>query len=244
MTLGDGAAIAQIVVAAMTTIGVLGSLYLSMRALREVHYDRKYRQCPHLAFETGGFRFPIEFKKVGTAIPGIDPKAAAKAFSELGAEAESVRLKDRTAQFRPIGMLKNYGLGPALHTHVTWIAEEVRIGDEQFKVDATKRAESRYHESFNKMPAWREHIPPGESTGITRLPTFIDKDCDRKVKEVRGVLRLTCQDVFGDRFSVDQEFYLMTGYGEQEPYVHITFKDIRPPAPAKKSRMWFASLLP
>jgi hypothetical protein len=65
ITLEKGAYLAQLSLAIITAIGVLVSLYFSTRSLREIVRDRHQRQRPHLAFEPGGFQYPIVFVKDG-----------------------------------------------------------------------------------------------------------------------------------------------------------------------------------
>jgi len=68
LTLQEWNAIAQVVLTAITFIGIVVSIFLSVRALREVQADRRQRQRPHIAFEGGGIRLPVEFVKAGRAI--------------------------------------------------------------------------------------------------------------------------------------------------------------------------------
>ena len=91
--LGEYAALAQLATPLIALVGILISMWLSVRALREVQTDRKLRQMPHLAFDHGGERYPIEFVKVGRAVLGIDRKYAEEAFREMPEGAESVDLK-------------------------------------------------------------------------------------------------------------------------------------------------------
>jgi len=55
----DYVAIAQIILPIITLIGIIVSMWLSVKALREVQTDRRLRQMPHLAFEPGGWVCPI-----------------------------------------------------------------------------------------------------------------------------------------------------------------------------------------
>ena len=231
-TLQEWSAITQVVLTAITFVGIVVSIFLSVRALREVQADRRQRQRPHLAFEGGGIRLSVEFVKAGRAIPGVNPKYVASVFNDLPPDAESVRIKHRQREdgsIEPIfyGHLKNYGLGPALEARVTWIPETVMVGSETFKLDSAKLNEPRYSQQLNSMPAWRQHILPGEDSQLTRLLTFIEKDVEKKISQVEGVLEISCQDVFGLHHIRHQDFYIRTGYSEATPYVHITFLRLR-----------------
>jgi hypothetical protein len=231
LTLDDWSSIAQILIAIFTVFGVLVSLYLSTKALREVQFDRKQRQKPHLAFERGGYRYPVTFVKAGKRIPGIDPKVVERLFSGLPDDAESVRLYERknddgTINPIRIGRLKNYGLGPALSTHITWVPAEVWIGNEQFKLDEKKLSEPVYSISLNTMPSIPGHIQQNEEAGMSRLPTFIEKDADKKITRVEGILIITTKDVFEKILEYRQEFTIFTNYRDETPSIHVTFGDL------------------
>ena len=71
LTLQEWSAIAQVVLSAIRFVGIVLSIFLSVRTLREVQADRRQRQRPHLAFEGGGIRLLVEFVKAGSAIPGV-----------------------------------------------------------------------------------------------------------------------------------------------------------------------------
>ncbi len=234
MTLADWAAIAQIGIWLATVVGVFLSMYLSVKALREVQRDRKARHRPHLAFEPGGYQLKVAFVKAGQTIPGVNPAFVKERFPRLRDDAESVRLADETAGeadhgrgVSRYGRLRNFGLGPALEVRVTWIPSEVWVGSERFVLDADKLREPQYMRVLNSMPAVPAHIQPGEAAQLTRLPTFIDKDCEHKISRVSGTMEIACLDVFGDGLMWNQEFMLFTMYGETPPKVHVTFGDLR-----------------
>jgi len=232
LTLSDWSSIAQLLITIFTVIGVIASLYLSTKALREVQIDRRQRQTPHLAFETGGYRYPIRFVKAGKRIPGINPKTVELLFPNLPEDAESIRLDEKINDdgkiINPIdiGVLKNYGSGPALSTNATWIPLEVWIGNEEFKLDEKKLSEPVYSTSLNNMPTVPTHILPNEKAGLPRLPTFIEKDIEKKLTKVKGMLRIEATDVFGNLTQFQQEFYLFTNYKEGQPWIHVTFSDL------------------
>lgn len=228
MTLDQYNALAQIVLTGITLAGILVSMWLSVRALREVQVDRRLRQTPHLAFECGGIQLPIKFENVGKAIPGVDPAVVEKAFAHLPDDVESVRLRlGEPGQALFYGRLKNYGLGPALSVRVTWVPHEIWIGSEKSTIVQPNLSEPTYHQSFNTMPTIPSHIIPGEQAQLSRLPTFIDKDFEKKLKRVDGILEIACNDVFKNNHTSMQEFIIFTEYSSSEsPYVHVTFGDL------------------
>jgi len=229
--LSDWSAIAQVFIAVFTVVGVIASLYFSTKALREVQADRKQKQKPHLAFGLGGYRYPIRFVKAGKTIPGVDQKYVKQVFSDMSENAESVRLdekkeEDGSIKSIRIGRLKNYGLGPAISTRVTWIPQKVWVGSESFEIDYKKLIEPIYNPSLNTMPSIPSHISPNEEGGLSRLPTFIEKDVEKKLTKVEGLLQIEAKDVFDTKIITEQKFYLFTGYKEEIPWVHVTFSDI------------------
>lgn len=224
---------AQILLSIITFVGIITSIWLSIKALREVQTDRKLRQKPYLGFEIGGFEIPVEFKKAGKTIPGIDPDFVKKVFSHIPDDAESIRPKhkenkDGSVELLFYGQLRNYGLGPALTTTVVWTPKEVWLGSEKITLDEEKPLEPQYQEILNCMPSVPSHIMPGNEARLSRLPTFIEKDYMKKITKVEGVLRIECKDVFEAKHSVRQAFYLFTQYGRDHPHVHVTFGDFIP----------------
>lgn len=126
-----------------------------------------------------------------------------------------------------IGRLQNFGVGPALETEVTWVAESLWIHGERFDLNEEKRREPLYSRMFNTMPTMTQHLAPGQATGLPRLPTFIEKDFAKKIKRVDGFFVVSCIDVLDQRHVNKQEFHIFTGYDEQPPWVHISIGELR-----------------
>jgi len=228
--LADYGIIAQILLSIITFVGIITSIWLSIRALREVQIDRKMRQRPYLGFEIGGYNLPIELVKAGKTIPGIDPEFVKKLFSDMPEDAESIRIalkkgNQETPEMVFYGQLRNYGFGPALSTTVTWVPEEVWTGSKQASLNDEARREPQYLEALNCMPTVPSHILPGKEAGLGRLPTFIEKDYRKSITSANGFLRIECKDVFGEKHLATQAFYLFTYYTSDQPYIHVTFGD-------------------
>jgi hypothetical protein len=227
-SLTDYASIAQIVLPVITLIGIIVSMWLSVKALREVQIDRKYRQIPHLAFEPGGGKYPIEFIKSGSAILGIDSDYTLETFKGIPNDAESICLKtDHGKIVIWYGKLRNYGSGPALSTRVGWIPQKVQIGSEIFRISEEKLLEPQYSRGFNSIPASPSHILPSEAANFFRLPTFIQKDFEKKITIVEGILEIECEDIFGGKHVVHQDFYIRTDYESEKPSILMTFGELR-----------------
>lgn len=213
-------------------IGVIISIGLSTKALREVREDRRLSQKPYLMFEAGGHQFPVEIKNGGRRIPGVNPVYAEKVLAGLPEQSTSIDLasrqrKDGGLDLGWYGRLKNFGAGPALESKVTWIPLEVWVGAERFEVTDAKRAEPLYSRELNTMPPVPTHIEPGVEAQLSRLPSFIVKDVDKKITRVEGYFELRCKDVFGIEYVSKQSFHLFTGYDHNPPYVHVTFSRMR-----------------
>lgn len=230
LDLTDYGMLAEILLSIISFVGIVTSIWLSIKALREVQVDRKLRQRPYLGFEIGGFEIPVEFRRAGRTIPGIDPDYAKKAFANIPDDAESIRPrhkenKDGSVELLFYGQLRNYGLGPALTTTVTWVPKEIWHGSEKIVLNKEKSSEPQYQEILNCMPSVPSHIMPEKDARLSRLPTFIEKDYKKEITRVEGLLRIECKDVFEAKHTVTQAFYLFTYYRPEHSHVHVTFGD-------------------
>ncbi len=213
--------IAQIIVPIIAFLGITASMWLSVKTLREVQKDRKLGQLPHLAFDFGLRILPINFVKAGTSVTGISPFYADKLFKGQPDDAESVRLTE--TQY---GNLNNYGLGTAFEVEVTWVAKKVAIGSEEFDIDSKKLLEPQYSSELNSIPSSPRHILPGEFSKFIRLPTFIQKDIEKKISVVIGIVVIKCRDIFNEQHVTNQEFRIQTNYGSESPNIYLTFGDL------------------
>jgi hypothetical protein len=75
------------------------------------------------------------------------------------------------------------------------------------------------------MPTTPSHILPRKQAVLSRLPTFIEKDFEKKITQVEGFFKVTSKDVFGETHIIKQKFYLFTNYKSEKPSVHVTFGD-------------------
>lgn len=228
LSLTDWAAIAQIVLMIATVTGVIFSIHLSVRAIREVQADRRLRQLPHLSFDHGGFKLPIQFIKTGRRIPGINPDYVEEAFKSMPEDAESIRInvtesKNGTVKGLFYGSLRNFGQGPALKTRVTYIPKSIEIGNDRFSLDKEKLNEPAYSRDLNSIPSSPSHINPGETAHISRLPTFIEKDWQKKISEAEGIIEISYSDIFNETHLSAQKVRIATYYKEDEPFIVITF---------------------
>ena len=57
---------------------------------------------------------------------------------------------------------------------------------------------------------------------MTRLPAFIEKDFDKKVSQVEGVINIIAKDVFGNRVVAVQDFMIFMSYTEKLSF-HVSF---------------------
>lgn len=104
--------------------------------------------------------------------------------------------------------------------------KKIWIGSEKFVISEKKLLEPPYLKDLNSMPTSPSHILPGEKAMLSRLPTFVEKDFEKKVTKVEGFFEIETKDVFGEKHMVKQEFYVLTNYKSTKPYVHVTFRDL------------------
>ena len=212
--------IGEVTGAAFTLVGVLLSLYMSLRALREVQADRRLSKAPYLAFEPGGQRHPIEFDIL------TEEERREENLDELESAAwVSLKTADGEVVHEYSG-LRNYGLGPAIEARTVWLPKRIWIGAEDFGIDEKKSSEPKYGRELNTIPASPGHILPNQEATFFRIPAFIHCDLERKVARVDGVIEIECLDVFRQKHVTRQEFHVFTGYRDDPPYIHFTFSDI------------------
>jgi hypothetical protein len=182
--------ISGIVTAILTLLGVITSLYMSIKAIREVQTDRKLNKAPYLAFEPGGQRHPLEFRK-------IDDPERIKRIAAKGENVSLVGLKTDDGKItHEYHGLKNYGLGPAIHTRITWIPQVIWVGNERFTIDSKKLSEDKYSRDFNTIPATPSHLLPEQEATFYRIPAFIQRDYERKITRVTGYIEIAYLDLF------------------------------------------------
>jgi hypothetical protein len=220
--------IAQILTTIITVIGVFASIWLSIKALREVQRDRKLNHKPYLIFERGAHRIPIEFKKRGKSIPGINPNYVKHTFSHLPDDIESVRVKKgKKGKIIKYGHLKNYGNGPAVNVKVLFKPQKIWVGKEMFKLKNQKLKEPQYKESLNTLPISPSHVSKDNEGQLVRIPTFIEKDFEKKITRIDGILKINYFDIFNQKHTTKQVFRIFTGYEEEEKYLQFVFGDLK-----------------
>lgn len=225
LTIVEWGVISQLILAVFTLAGIITSIVISIKVIKEVHRDRQLRHIPHLAFEPGGFKMPVELNAGTREESDIDSTVATGPYANLPIEEITIKMlwKENSKWAPSYGILKNFGLGPALGAKVNWIAQEVTIGSDTFRIDEEKLLEHQYGCRLNSMPVSPSHILAGESSHLTRLPNFIVQDHEIKISKVSGFLEIKCLDVFNQKHSHNQNFIIHTQYDDAEPYLIITF---------------------
>jgi len=140
------AAIAQVVTTVLTGIGIIVSLWIGVRTLREVRDDRLHRVRPKLLFQRGGQRVTCELKE-RPGIPGIDPEYAAHLLKNKPPAARHCLAKHLW------NGLSNYGNGSALNASITIVAETVEKAGEKFAIDERKLSEFPYFPGTQSDPS-------------------------------------------------------------------------------------------
>ncbi len=212
------AQIAQVIATLLTGVGVIVSLWLGVRSLKELQSDRAERARPYLLFQMGPHFIGTQRREIW-GIPGINPQYAR---SVLGSQAGKPSIVPRLKW----GRLVNYGNGPALRTKVQIISYQVKIKGETFSIEPKKWEQPPYTLGLNTIPASPGNILPGEEASLFRIPTPIVTDFDRKLSELDCVIRLSCSDTLGVRHNFFQGSTFYVGEPENgDPEVRVTFRD-------------------
>ncbi len=211
----------QVASAIFTFLGVLVSLYMSFRALKEVHIDRKLNRAPYLAFVPGGQRLPIDFEMLSK-----DEQIEEKVDKIENPTWIGIKTENGIVTHKYHG-LKNYGLGPAIQARVTWIPEQIWAGAKNFLITKDELLERKYSKVLNTIPASPGHILPGQEASFFRIPTFIVRDFEKIINRVSGIIEIRYMDLFKEEHLTRQKFHIFTGYKGTQSYIHFTFSDIQ-----------------
>jgi hypothetical protein len=210
--------VSQAFIAPVTAVGVLASLYIGVRTLRELRDERMQRGKPVLRFDGGGYRLPARLDD-SYGIPGIDPAYARKLM------VNRPKGKNRLSIEGHYTNLKNHGLGPALDVSVTFIPYRIFIGEECFVIDTHKRREMIYSEPLNTVHSHPNHISAGGTGSFGRIPTPLVVDFNRTITQLDCVFKITCHDVFKVEHVVYQgvRIMLIPEGDDKVKYVHFVF---------------------
>lgn len=126
LTIAEWGVIVQLILAVFTLVGIITSIVISIKAIKEVHKDRQLRHIPNLAFEPGGFKMPLEFpaETLRNGDAALGKSKGPYANFPLGKVNVRMQWLESSKHGPCYGVLRNYGLGPALGAKVTWIAQE------------------------------------------------------------------------------------------------------------------------
>lgn len=124
----------------ITAVGILFSLFVSIRTLKEIRRDRVLTQKPFLVFKQGGYVDKVLFEHAGKSSPGFDINYMKKILKDLPDDSISIRrqLIDENHKVRTFGILQNHGSGPAFNIKLAWIPIEIWIDDEKFLISKEK----------------------------------------------------------------------------------------------------------
>ena len=221
MTLNEWSSLVQIILVAITAVGIITSMYLSVKALREVQIDRKQRQKPHLGLSLFGMQVPIEFKKIPPRMlfRFMPNNLATKLMTDLPENAKCVSTKSGGIGIG-IGEIINFGLGPALSVSINYIVIEL-----EGEFDNVNLGDPIYRREFNRGSTFPSHILPRQKADIIEIPLFIILDIEQRIRKVKGIIEISCHDVFCEKHIVKQGFVLLTGYDRKEPMIQITWTE-------------------
>jgi hypothetical protein len=209
-------AISQVCATVLSGIGIVVSVVIGIRTLREVQADRLYRVRPKLLFDKGGRRVDCRLEqKIG--IPGIDPGLASALLRDRPSGALTCVANDLW------GGLSNHGSGSALDSSITVFARQVCRAGEEFLVDPKKLLEFPYSPALNHIPAHPSHIPSGESAKFFRLPTPVTVDYAGQLSSMECVVLIRYRDLYSNEYSTWQELRVAVERREASAYVFLTF---------------------
>ena len=162
MEWGEAAQVAQVFAVLITAVGIIVSLMIGIKTLRELRAERLHRMRPIFRFPNGGQRVPITLSD-SNFLPGFDPKFA------LTVTANRPKGDNRLDATSSWGKLTNYGSGAAFDTRIRFLYYRIFVGNDCFVVDLMKRQDFPYAIRANEIPASPSHLPPGEAAIFRRL---------------------------------------------------------------------------
>lgn len=210
------AALAQVIATVLAAVGIITSLYIGIRTLREVQSDRLHRVRPKLLFDQGARGIECDLEE-GIGIPGIDPGYAAELLKGRPRRARSCVAKGLW------GDLTNHGTGAALNASITIFARKVRKAGEEFSLDAKKLLEFPYSPELNHIPAHPSHIDPGKAGRFLRLPTPVTVDYTGQMNSMECVVLIQYEDIYGNGHDTWQEMRARVERQENSARVFLTF---------------------
>lgn len=213
--------VAPVITSVGSLSGVAAALYVSVKTRKEVRTDRMIRMLPILAFDSGGYRSPIQRSEFGHRIGGISPEYIEETFKSIPADALVNQLPQDQATWGT--RLVNHGQGTAFNVRVTWVAHKVTLKTETFAIDSQKASEPKYGPECNTMPSRPSHVTPSATADLTRIPTFVVLDPEAQLKSIKGEVHITYSDALGNAWETIQDVYLEVGYDIDPPYFHCTF---------------------
>jgi hypothetical protein len=206
-------AIAQVLSTLLAGIGIIVSMWIGIRTLREVRDDRLHRVRPKLLFNYGGQEVPCELREA-LGIPGIDFEYARTLLSDKPPGARHCLPKHLWKG------LTNYGNGSALNAAITFVTKTVEKAGEEFAIDEKKLTEFPYTPELNHA-----HIAPGQSSEFFRLPTPVTLDFSEQLTSMTAEVLIQYEDTYGNEYETVQELRVTVKRERDSARVWLTFGD-------------------
>lgn len=209
-------------------IAVLAAIYVSKKTREDLQRDRDLRIFPMLAFQPGGNHISLAERTFQYRISGLNPEYVESTFRGISANASILDIKDdKDGSQRIYGALVNHGQGSAFDVRVTWVAEKLFIGSDEFTVDKKQLESPRFGAAANEMPSVPSHISSNAEAFLSRLPTFYLLDLNHIVNSIEGHVIIQYRDLLGRSLETVQEVRISTEMEDNEmPSCLITFLDI------------------
>jgi hypothetical protein len=172
----------------ITGIGVMFSIFLGSKTLRNSARDRLEKIRPNLMFNVGGQQIDADLSLL-TSFPGKDPEDPdLKNFKN--SLPKDTRCYDSSEEF---GQLFNYGAGAAYNVNIWFEADRIKTGDDVQRVTRTMQASPPYGKEWNSIPSTPSNLPSGEFGGFRILPACVYLMVPDP-HEVSGTMFVECRD--------------------------------------------------
>lgn len=208
--------VAQVAATVLLGIGIIISLWIGIKTLREVHSDRIHRVYPRLLFNRGGQVVKCKLAEAD-GIMGIDPKFAAELLKSKPSGVRSC------IPLTFWGELTNHGNGSALNVTITILTRRVHKAGADFLIDSEKLLEFPYSPHLNMIPANPSNIEPGGSAEFLRIPTPVFVDFSGLLTRMECIAVIDYEDMYGNKYQTLQELYLHIQRFKSEANVTLTF---------------------
>ena len=204
--------IAQVLSTLVVGLGVIVSLRVGLRTVRNAEAARIQSVRPELYFEYGGHSVACEEGK-GGGIPGIDWNHAQEFLKARPKAATQLSVK------QPWTALRNHGSGSALNTKITFLCRTIKRNGQTITLSDSDLKRFPFHPALNSMPSIPSHVPAQKTAKLSRLPTPLVWDYSQNIEHIGIVCLIEYQDIFKNRYRRAQQLDVWV----HQPRDHVVF---------------------